>query len=305
MTVRLLSLALLTILIPPKASVQEREPERVAVIATFSILGDMVERVGGEHVEVRTLVGPEADAHVYQPTPADAAEVAKARIVFENGLGFEGWLTRLIRSSGYRGEVVTVTNGVNAIVAKDDHTHAGGVRGAPDPHAWQDVANALAYVANIRDGLCRVDQARCSHYAFNAGAYQAEIVLLHAEIKSSIRAVAPDRRKVITSHDAFGYFGHAYGITFMAPQGLSTESEPSARDVARLIDQIRRQKVKAVFVESISNPRLIEQIARETGVKVGGTLYSDALSKPGGPAATYLDMMRHNARVITDALGCC
>jgi zinc/manganese transport system substrate-binding protein len=259
----------------------------------------MVARVGAEHVEVRTLVGPEGDAHVYQPTPADAADVAKARLVFENGLGFEGWLARLIRSSGYKGEVVTVTKGVNAIVAKD------GDRSAPDPHAWQDLANALAYVANIRDGLCRVDRPRCTRYAFNAGAYQAEIALLHAETKSWTASIAPDRRKVITSHDAFGYFGHAYGITFIAPQGLSTESEPSARDVARLIDQIRRQKVKAVFVESISNPRLIEQIARETGVKVGGTLYSDALSKPGGPAATYLDMMRHNARVIADALGCC
>jgi zinc/manganese transport system substrate-binding protein len=259
----------------------------------------MVARVGAEHVEVRTLVGPEGDAHVYQPTPADAADVAKARLVFENGLGFEGWLARLIRSSGYKGEVVTVTKGVNAIAPKD------GDRSAPDPHAWQDLANALAYVANIRDGLCRVDRPRCTHYAFNAGAYQAEIALLHAKIKSWTGSIAPDRRKGITSHDAFGYFGHAYGITFLAPQALSTESEPSARDVARLIDQIRRQKVKAVFVESISNPRLVEQIARETGVKVGGTLYSDAVSKPGGPAATYLDMMRHNGKMIADALGCC
>jgi zinc/manganese transport system substrate-binding protein len=279
--------------------------ERLAVIATFSILGDMVARVGAEQVEVRTLVGPEGDAHVYQPTPADAADVAKARIVFENGLGFEGWLARLIRASGYKGEVVTVTKGVNSIVAKDDHFHAGGDRGAPDPHAWQDLANALAYVANIRDGLCRVDRARCTHYAYNAGAYQAEVALLHAGIKSSIGAIAPERRKVITSHGAFGYFGRTYGVTFLAPQALSTESEPSARDVARLIDQIRRQKVKALFVENISDPRLVEQIARETGAKVGGTLYSDALSKPGGPAATYLDMMRHNGKVIAEALGCC
>jgi zinc/manganese transport system substrate-binding protein len=298
---RLTTLALLATLFAAGAVAQERVP----VVATFSILGDMVTRVGGEHVEVTTLVGPEGDAHVYQPTPADAAEVARARIVFENGLGFEGWLPRLIRSSGYKGEVVTVTKGVGTIAPRDAHAHAGKDRSAPDPHAWQDLANALGYVANIKDGLCRVDGARCAHYAYNAGAYQAEVALLHAEIKSSLRAFAPERRKVITSHDAFGYFGHAYGVTFLAPQGLSTESEPSAKVVARLIDQIRREKVKALFVDSISDPRLVEQIARETGAKVGGTLYSDALSKRGGPASTYLDMMRHNAKMIADALSCC
>jgi zinc/manganese transport system substrate-binding protein len=298
---RLTTLALLATLFAASAVAQERVP----VVATFSILGDMVARVGGTHVAVRTLVGPEGDAHVYQPTPADAADVAKARIVFENGLGFEGWLARLIRSSGYKGEIVTVTKGVGTIGPRDGHAHIGGDRSAPDPHAWQNLANALGYVANIKDGLCRVDRTRCTHYDYNAGGYQAEIALLHAEIMSSIGAIAPERRKVITSHDAFGYFGHAYGVTFLAPQGLSTESEPSARNVARLIDQIRREKVKALFVENISDPRLVEQIARETGVKVGGTLYSDALSKPGGPAATYLDMMRHNGKMIVNALGCC
>jgi zinc/manganese transport system substrate-binding protein len=295
------TLALVAALSVAGAVAQERMP----VVATFSILGEMVAKVGGKHVEVTTLVGPEGDAHVYQPTPADAAQVAKARTVFENGLGFEGWLARLIRSSGYKGELVTVTKGVSTIAPGDAHAHAGGDRRAPDPHAWQDLANALGYVANIKDGLCRVDGVRCAHYAYNAGAYQAEIAVLHAEIKSRLRAIAPDRRKVITSHDAFGYFGHAYGVTFLAPQGLSTESEPSAKVVARLIDQIRREKVKALFVDSISDPRLVEQIARETGVKVGGTLYSDALSKRGGPASTYLDMMRHNAKMITDALSCC
>jgi zinc/manganese transport system substrate-binding protein len=216
-------------------------------------------------VAVTTLVGPEGHAHVYQPTPADAAEVAKARIVFENGLGFEGWLARLIRSSGYKSEVVTFTKGVSTIAPRDAHAHAGGDRSAPDPHAWQDLANALGDVTNIKAGLCRVDGVRCAHYAYNAGVYQVEIAVLHAEIKSAIRAIAPERRKVITSHDAFGYFGHAYGVTVLAPQGLSTESEPSAKVVARLIDQIRRAKVKALLVESISDPRLVEQIAPETG----------------------------------------
>jgi zinc/manganese transport system substrate-binding protein len=292
----LLSLALLGVLSCQRASAQER----LAAVATFSILGDMVARVGGEDVEVTTLVGPEGDAHVYQPTPADAAVVAKARIVFENGLGLEGWLGRLIRSSVYKGVVVTMTRDVETLGG-----HGTAVLGAPDPHAWQSLANALVYVRNTKDGLCRVDQARCPHYAANAGAYAAEIGALDAEIRSRIAAIPADRRKVITSHDAFGYFGRAYGVTFLAPQGLSTESEPSARDVARLIQQIRQERAKALFIENITDPRLVEQIARETGVKLGGTLYSDALSGRGGPAATYLDMMRHNAKAVVDALTCC
>jgi zinc/manganese transport system substrate-binding protein len=294
---RLVALALLVALVllallSMGASAQTRLP----VVATFSVLGDIVARVGGEHVEVATLVGPEGDAHVFQPTPADAAEVAKARVVFENGLGFEGWLSRLIRASGYKGEVVAVSEGASTIVASGT---------ARDPHAWQSPANALIYVRNIKDGLCRVDAAKCTHYTANAGSFEAAIAAVDAEIRSWIGAIPGDRRKVITSHDAFHYFGRTYGVTFLAPLGISTDFEPSSRDVARLIDQIRREKVKALFVENISDPRLIEQIARETGAKVGRTLYSDALSKRGGPASTYLDMMRHNGKMIADALSCC
>lgn len=292
----LLSLALLGVLACPGAFANDR----LAAVATFSILGDMVARVGGEDVEVTTLVGPQGDAHVYQPTPADAAVVAKARIVIENGLGFEAWLARLTRSAGYKGEVVTVTRDVETLGG-----HGTAVLGTLDPHAWQSLANALVYVRNIKDGLCRADQARCAHYAANAGAYATEIGALDTEIKSRFAAIPADRRRVITSHDAFGYFGRAYGVTFLAPQGLSTESEPSARDVARLIQQIRREGVNALFVESMTDPRLAEQIARETGVKLGGTLYSDALSRRDGPAASYLDMMRANAKTIVDALTCC
>jgi zinc/manganese transport system substrate-binding protein len=289
--VLLVTLALLA-LFSVGASAQERLP----VVVTFSVLGDMVARVGGELVEVATLVGPEGDAHDFEPTPADAGKVAKARIIFENGLGFERWLSRLIRASGYRGEVVAVSDGASIIMA------AGTAR---DPHAWQSPPNARVYVRNIKDGLCRVDAARCGQYTVNAGAFAAEIDALDAEIRSWIGAIPADRRKVITSHDAFHYFGRAYGVTFLAPLGLSTDVEPSSRDVARLIDQIHREKVKALFVENITDPRLIGQIARETGLKVGGTLYSDALSAPGGPAATYLDMMRHNGKMIADALRCC
>jgi zinc/manganese transport system substrate-binding protein len=277
-------------------SVGASAQERLSVVATFSVLGDMVARVGGGHVQVATLIGPEGDAHAFQPTPADAGKVARARIVFENGLGFEGWLSRLIRASGYRSEVVAVSDGASTIAASDS---------ARDPHAWQSPANALVYVRNIKDGLCRVDAARCAQYTANADAFAAEIGALDGEIRSWIGAIPFDRRKVITSHDAFHYFGRAYGVTFLAPVGVSTDVEPSSRDVARLIDQIRREKVKALFVENISDPRLIAQVARETGVKVGGTLYSDALSKPGGPAATYLGMMRHNGKMIADALSCC
>jgi zinc/manganese transport system substrate-binding protein len=287
-------MAALALLAPISAGASAQE--RLPVVATFSILGDMVAKVGGDHVAVATLVGPEGDAHAFQPTPADAGKVAKARIIFENGLGFEGWLSRLIHASGYRGEVVAVSDGASTIAASDS---------ARDPHAWQSPANALVYVRNVKDGLCRVDAPRCAQYTANAGAFAAEIGALDAKITSWIGAIPFDRRKVITSHDAFGYFGRAYGVTFLAPVGVSTDVEPSSRDVARLIDQIRRERVKALFVENISDPRLIAQVARETGVKVGGTLYSDALSKPGGPAATYLGMMRHNGKMIADALSCC
>jgi zinc/manganese transport system substrate-binding protein len=280
--------------------------ERLRTVATFSILGDMVARVGGDRVEVKTLVGPGGDAHVYQPTPADAAELAKARLVFQNGLKFEGWIEKLIESSGYKGSVVTTTERIDTISVPDRHgkrdKHGHDHSGKADPHAWQSLANALIYVRNIKDGLCRLDIDGCATYAANAAAYVKEIELLNGQIKAQMAAVPPAARKVITSHDAFAYFARAYGIRFLSPRGVSTESEASAKDVARLIDQIRKEKVKALFVENISDPRLIKQIGRETGVALGGTLYSDALSASGGPAATYLDMMRHNARLISGAM---
>jgi len=275
-------------------------------VATFSILGDMLARVAGDGFVVKTLVGPEGDGHVYQPTPADAAEISKARIVFQNGLKFEGWMEKLIQSSGYRGELVTATKGLKPVTVPDRHgnadKHGHDHSGKSDPHAWQSLSNALIYVRNIKDGLCRIDIARCAAYAANASAYEAEIKALDADIRRRMEAIQPQSRKVITSHDAFGYFAAAYGVRFLSPRGISTESEASARDVARLIDQIRKEKVRALFVENISDPRLIEQIARETGVKPGGTLYSDALSKRCGPAATYLDMMKYNATLLAAAM---
>jgi len=283
---------------------QAQEPLRV--VATFTILGDMVARVGGERIQVKTLVGAGGDAHVYQPTPADAAELARARLIFQNGLKFEGWMEKLIGASGYKGNVITATEGLATIGApdrhgkrdKDGHDHSGKA----DPHAWQSLANAVIYVRNIKDGLCRLDIHGCATYAANAAAYVKEIELLDSQIKAQMAAVPPAARKVITSHDAFAYFARAYGIRFLSPRGVSTESEASAKDVARLINQIRKEKVTALFVENISDPRLLKQIGRETGVALGGTLYSDALSASDGPAATYLDMMRHNARLIAGAM---
>jgi zinc/manganese transport system substrate-binding protein len=266
--------------------------EPLRVVASFSILGDLVAQVGGEHVEVRTLVGPNGDAHVYEPTPADARDVAAAGLVVVNGLGFEGWLDRLIEASGYGGPVAVTSDSVRPI----------DVSGDIDPHAWQSVANAEIYVKNIAAALCAADAADCADYEANGAAYLAELRALDAAIKAGFAAIPAEKRKVITTHDAFGYFAREYGISFLAPQGVSTDSEASAGGVAKLIDQIRQEGATAVFFENISDPRLIAQIAREAGVHPGGELYSDALSEPGGPAATYADMMRHNANLLQSAM---
>lgn len=289
----------------------------VRAVASFSILGDMVARVGGDRVEVSTLVGADSDAHVYEPTPADAKTMAAADVVFINGLGFEGWLDRLVMASGYRGAPVVVTAGIEAEAldqgqadghaeGRDDGSEslepAAGRHVALDPHAWQSAVKAQTYIRNVAGGLCAADRAGCDAYTANALAYATELAALDEEIKTAVAKIPAARRTVITSHDAFGYFGRAYGITFIAPEGVSTESEASARDVARLIDQIRADKASALFVETISDPRLVEQIARETGLTVGGRLYSDALSGKDGPAPTYIAMMRHNIRLLSAAM---
>jgi len=273
--------------------------EKLPVVASFSILGDFVREIGGERVAVSTLVGPDGDAHVYSPTPADAKTVAGAKLVVVNGLKFEGWLTRLVKSSGTKATVATATTGITPLKMADDHGHG---HGGEDPHAWQSVANAKLYVGNVRDALIAADPAGKAVYEVNAIAYQTKLDALEAEIKASIARIPADRRKAITSHDAFGYFVKAYGIAFIAPQGVSTEAEASAKDVARIIRQIKAEKVPAVFLENITNPRLAEQIARESGAKIGGRLYSDALSAENGPAGTYIAMMKHNISQIEKAL---
>lgn len=302
--------------------------ETIPVVATFSILGDMVKRVGGEHVVVTTLVGPDGDAHVYQPTPADARAVSKAKLLFVNGLEFEGWIDRLLEASEYGGIRIVATEGVDAIAFEEDEEHQKGEehaangdhknedgeehvkeeRDAPhhgtlDPHAWQSLENGVIYVRNLSKALSAADPDNAISYKANADVFVAELQALDKEILALTAAMPEGSRTVVTSHDAFGYFAKRYGLRFVAPQGLSTDSDPSAADVAKMITQIRREKIKAVFVESITDNRLLVQIANETGATIGGALYSDALSDGNGPAATYLDMMRHNAMTLTNALG--
>jgi len=280
--------------------------EKMPVVATFSILGDVVSEIGADRVTVTTLVGPDGDAHVYQPSPADAQAVASAKVVFVNGLGFEGWMDRLIASAEYKGPVVVASEGVAPRTFDDDATDAG--QGAEehehgtDPHAWQNPKNVEIYVGNITAALVAADPEGAATYEANRTKYLAELDQLDTDIRAAVAAIPENRREIVTSHDAFGYFGAAYGMTFMAPQGISTESEASAGDVAALITQIRDDRIPAVFMENISDPRLLDQIAAETGAKIGGTLYSDALSPADGPAATYLTMMRHNMGEFTAAL---
>ncbi|MFI0396274.1 metal ABC transporter substrate-binding protein [Paracoccus jiaweipingae] len=332
--------------------------DKLNVVASFSILGDMVQNVGGDRIALTTLVGPDGDGHVYQPTPADAEAVAKAGLLVINGLEFEGWTPRLIEAAGYQGPVVIAAEGITPLKnaeddhddhadhddhdhgdhddhaghdhaghdhddhdhadhddhdhdehAKDDHDHDDHAaddghhhHGAYDPHAWQSVANARVYVANIARGLTEADPAGAETYAANAKAYTDKLDALDSQLHAAVDALPQDSRTIVTSHDAFGYFARDYGLKFVAPQGVSTEASASARDVGALITQIRDQQIKAVFVENISDSRLLQQIASETGARIGGTLFSDALSPADGPAATYIDMMRHNMSEISKAL---
>jgi zinc/manganese transport system substrate-binding protein len=272
--------------------------EKLKVVATFSILGDVVKNVGGDRVDVMTLVGPNADAHVFSPSPADARTLAGARLVVMNGLGYEGWIARLVKASGSKAPVVTATSGIRPRRTAGSHGHGHD----SDPHAWQSVANVKIYVTNIRDALIAADPVGKPAYETNAAAFVAKLDALEKEVRDVVAKIPAERRRVITTHDAFGYFKDAYGLDFIAPQGVSTESEPSAKDVARIIAQIKRQKIPAIFLENISDPRLLKRISDESGARIGGTLYSDALTDKKGPASTYIDLIRHNLKQIAAAL---
>jgi zinc/manganese transport system substrate-binding protein len=280
------------------APAQDKDKDKVKVVATFSILADLVKNVGGDRVETVALVGSNGDAHVYAPTPADARTLGAAQVVVTNGFGFEGWIDRLVKASGTKAAMVVATKGVKPRrSAGDDHGHGGS-----DPHAWQAVANVAIYVGNIRDALAKADPAGKAAYEANATAYLAKLDALDRDVRAEIAKIPADRRRIITTHDAFGYFRDAYGVDFIAPQGVSTESEPSARDVARIIAQVRKQKIPAVFLENVTDPRLLKRISEESGARIGGTLYSDALTDAKGEAPTFIDMMRHNVRQLTTAL---
>jgi zinc/manganese transport system substrate-binding protein len=275
------------------------------VVATFSILADFVGQVGGARLALGTLVEPGGDAHVYTPTPADARALVAAKLVFINGLGFEGWVNRLIKSSGTKATVITATRGITPLKAEKgghDHGHAGHGHGESDPHAWQSVANAKIYVTNVLTALNAADPSGKDIFEANAKAYLAKLDALEADIRATIASIPADRRKIITSHDAFQYFEKAYGVDFVSPRGISTSAEPSPQAVGRIIRQIKTEKIPAVFLENISDQRLMKRIADETGARIGGTLYSDALTPAGGPAATYIEMMQHNLKQIAGVL---
>lgn len=292
----LLALALAAALSPGAAGAQAP----VKVVASFSILADMVKNVGGEHVEVTALVGPDGDAHVYQPTPADARAVASAQVLVVNGFGFEGWMDRLVKAAAFKGVRMVATEGMTSYSMTE--IEDGKKTKVTDPHAWQDLQRGMVYVRNIVDGLAKADPARAPLYRANGDAYLAKLRELDAWIVAELAAIPKEKRQVITSHDAFAYFGRRYSVSFKAPVGFSTESEASAKDVAALIRQIERQKIRAIFIENMSDPRLLQQLASEAGAAVGGTLYADALSSSEGPAPTYIDMFRHNVGQLVAAM---
>ncbi|WP_027543287.1 metal ABC transporter solute-binding protein, Zn/Mn family [Bradyrhizobium sp. WSM2254] len=266
--------------------------ERLNVVASFSILGDFVRNVGGDRVIVTTLVGVDSDVHVYTPAPSDAKRIADAKFVVVNGLGLEGWLPRLVQSSGSKATVVTASAGIAPLK----------LGSAADPHAWQSVPNAKVYVTDIANALAAADPDDAEFFRAQAKAYLEKLETLDREVREAVATIPPERRKVISTHDAFGYFAAEYGIRFIAPLGVSTETEPSARDIAAIIGQIKAARIPAVFLENISDDRLIRRIAAETGAKVGGTLISDGLTGEKGPAPTYIDMVRHNIKALTSAL---
>lgn len=271
--------------------------EKLPVTASFSILGDLVRVVGGDRVAVTTLVGANEDAHVFEAKPSDAKTLLASKLVVLNGLGFEPWAGKLLKSSGYKGETVTAAKGVKARAMQEEKghgAHAGHAHEEMDPHAWQNPSHVALYVRNIAAGLAKVDAAGAATYQANAEAYVKELQALDAWAQAQIATIPADKRMVITSHDAFGYFAAQYGVKFLAPQGVNTEAEPSAKQVAQLIKQMQREKIRAVFVENMSNPKLIAQLSKDAGATLGASLYADALSTADQPGATYLQMMRHN-----------
>lgn len=295
----LLALGLGALAVPARAATP------ITVVASFSILADLVRQVGGSRVSVTSLAPVETDLHHFQPRPSEVRGVGTAQVFVINGLGLEGWAERLAEAAGFKGKGVVASKGIKALAAAGDHAGHGHSRGkaqAADPHAWQDVANTRLYVANIRDGLTAADPAGSADYAGMATAYLRQLDALDAEIRGMLAAIPRAERRVVTTHEAFNYYGDAYGVDFLAASGISADAEPTARQFAALIAQIKKEKIKALFLEKGMQPRLLEQLSRETNVRIGGTLYADTLSAQTGPAPTYIEMMRSNTKAIVAAL---
>jgi zinc/manganese transport system substrate-binding protein len=281
----------------PLLPLAARAQDRPRIVASFSILGDMVRQIAGGLAEVDVLVGPDQDVHVYEPRPKDLRTLLAARLLVRNGLGLEGWMDRLTGAAGFKGLVIDAA----ARVVPRTMSDAGAL--ATDPHAWQDPRNALLYVRAITAGLTAADPANAAAYQRQADRYAEQIAATDAWIADRFAAIPPDRRRVLTTHDAFGYYAARYGIQFLSAEGISTETEPSAKQIAALVAQIKRDRVRAVFIENMTSDRIAKMLARETGAKLGGTVYPDALSAPGGSAPTYLEMLRTNTRLFAAAMG--
>ncbi|MFE0754420.1 metal ABC transporter substrate-binding protein [Inquilinus sp. NPDC058860] len=295
----LIGLSLAALSLPAAAA------DKLSVVTSITVLADIVKQVGGDDVEVRSLVGPNGDAHVYEPTPQDAQAVTKADLIVVNGLELEGWMDRLVTASGTRAKIVVASQGIATLRAEeedheahDDHAGEGHDHGGLDPHAWNSAANGAIYAANIAKALEAADPADAATYQANGAKYVAELKDLDAWARREVATIPEGKRKVITSHDAFGYLGAAYGIEFHAPVGFSTESEASAGDIAKLIDQIKQEHIKAVFIENATDPRLVQQVAKASGAEMGGELYAEALSTADGPASTYAKMFRYNISLL-------
>lgn len=286
-----ISLAVAALLSSPLAMAKT-----VEAVASFSILGDIVQQVGGEHVNVVTLVGPDGDPHGFAPMPKNSKQLSNADVVFVSGLGLEGWLERLISASGYKGQVVVASTGVDTRKMDEEG------KMVTDPHAWNSMANGIKYANNVMNALIVADPEDADYFRKRGGEYIQQLEKLDAYAKAQFAAIPLDKRKVLTSHDAFGYFSQEYGVSFLSPVGFSTEAEASASDVAALIKQIKQEKIKTYFIENQTDPRLVKQIATASGVKAGGELYPEALSPAGGPAATYVEAFKHNVDTIVGSM---
>ncbi len=277
-------------------SVQASEAKTLNAVASMTVLADVVHVVGGDHVTVKSLVGPNGDPHVYEPTPDDARALKAADVVFVSGEGLEGWMLRLIKASGYKGKINVASDGIETRKMDDDG------KTVTDPHVWNDPKNGIVWARNIAKVLSAADPEDAADFNANADKLVADLTALDAYTRKAISGIPEDKRKVLTTHDAFGYFGRAYGVTFLAPQGISTEAEASAASVGKLIKQIRKEGVKVYFLENSNDPRLVQQIAKETGAQSGGTLYVESLSTPEGPAPTYLKMLKSNIDALVAAM---